>query len=173
MSQWNVNLSDIYLFLQIYYAEKQSSYLGDIKMKSILEVFRLRYDHEVETPTATEIGNDDRVHRHRLQDLFPRHLERLQISVKWHLIHSPNETLRSRVCQELQSRKVWQSVWARCSALSLFSTVTTHSPSKPSRHYDSSQTLVHREVVRANFSPLLCKVIINIHFVNGIWVENT
>jgi len=48
--------------------------LGNVKVKRVLEVLGLRDDHQIETPAAAEVGDDDRVNRHRRQKLFPRRL---------------------------------------------------------------------------------------------------
>ena len=56
--------------------------LGDVEVESVLEVLGLRDDHQVETPAAAEVGDDDRVHRHRRQKLFPRRLRRLQSTTR-------------------------------------------------------------------------------------------
>ena len=54
--------------------------LGDVKVERVLEVFGLSDDHQVETPATTEVGDDDRIDRHRRQELFPRRLRRLMPS---------------------------------------------------------------------------------------------
>jgi len=53
--------------------------LGDVEVKSILEVFRLSDNHQIETPAATEVGDDDRINRHRRQELLPRGLRGLHV----------------------------------------------------------------------------------------------
>jgi len=51
--------------------------LSNVEVKSVLEVLGLGDDHQVETPTAAEVGDNDRVDRHRRQKLFPWRLRRL------------------------------------------------------------------------------------------------
>ena len=51
--------------------------LGDVEVKSVLEVFRLSDDHQIEAPAAAEVGDDDSVDRHRRQKLLPRSLRSL------------------------------------------------------------------------------------------------
>jgi len=38
--------------------------LGDVKVKSVLEVLRLRDNHQIETPAAAEVGDDNGINRH-------------------------------------------------------------------------------------------------------------
>ena len=52
-------------------------YLGDVEVESVFKVFRLGDDHQIETPAATEVGDDNRIDRHRRQKLLPRRLRRL------------------------------------------------------------------------------------------------
>ena len=56
---------------------RQLTDLGNVKVKRVLEVLGLRDDHQIETPAAAEVGDDDGVNRHRRQKLFPRRLRRL------------------------------------------------------------------------------------------------
>jgi len=58
-------------------ASRRVTDLGDVEVKRVLEVLGLGDDHQVETPTAAEVGDDDGVNRHRRQKLFPRRLRGL------------------------------------------------------------------------------------------------
>jgi len=60
--------------------------LGNVEVKSVLEVLWLSNDHQVETPAAAEVGDDDRIHRHRRQKLLPRRLRRLSSTTVQHCV---------------------------------------------------------------------------------------
>ena len=64
--------------------------LSDVEVKSVLEVFRLSDDHQIETPAATEVSDDDGVNRHRRQKLLPRRLWCLSLTAE-----QRNTTLKS------------------------------------------------------------------------------
>jgi len=51
--------------------------LGNVEVKSVLEILGLSDDHQIETPTAAEVGDDDGVHWHRRQELLPWRLRSL------------------------------------------------------------------------------------------------
>jgi len=88
--------------------------LSDVEVKGVLEVLGLRDDHEVETPAATEVSDDDRVNWHRRQKLPPRWLwslssDTLQYKLPLHSLCSSTKPLSERLFQAIkfvsQSRK--------------------------------------------------------------------
>ena len=58
------------------------SNLGYFEVKGVLEVLGLSDDHQIKAPAATEVGDDDRIDRHRSQKRLPRRLEELSIITK-------------------------------------------------------------------------------------------
>ena len=83
---WLVDYSHIYFWIASYCNAhyNRQRYLCDVEVKCVLKVLRLSDDHQVETPTAAEIGDYDGVDRHRCEERFPRRLQRLSMETIQH-----------------------------------------------------------------------------------------
>ena len=66
----------------------------DVEVKSVFEVLGLRDDHQVKTPAAAEVCDDNGVDRPRRQKRFPRSLERLRHTTPHHTTSSTDTAPR-------------------------------------------------------------------------------